>query len=376
MKHLTLVTMQLKTPGGIERFISTLAEMLSNDYQIEIVSNYGKPTDALAFPLPKNVKLTSLTPIQPQEISMKKLITSLKWHKIPAELKRRKKITSTQNKVFKNYFNNLKTDYIITDRALYSKLVAKYYHGNAQKIATDHNYHQNNPKYINELLSSISSFDYLVVATKELQEFYSSKTPVKCIEIPNPLPKIPSKKSKLNSNNLLSVGRLVPEKDYPLLIDTMKIIHDKNPDIHLTIIGDGLEKTSLKAQINSLNLGSVITLTGWLPQSEIEKYYYDSSLFVMTSKTEAFGLALAEAMSYGLPCLALARASGAKAQLKNGIGFLIQNQDVHQIAEKITKLLNDRVALQKQQVIINKAIQKYNLNNVADYWKKILSSEI
>lgn len=374
MKRLTLVTMQLKTPGGIERFISTLAEMLSSDFEIEIVSNYGKPTDTLAFPLPKNVKLTSLTPIQPQEISMKKLITSLKWHKIPAELKRRKKITSTQNKVFKNCFNNLKTDYIITDRALYSKLVAKYYHGNAKKIATDHNYHQNNPKYINELLSSISSFDYLVVATKELQEFYSSKTPVKCIEIPNSLPKIPSKKSKLNSNNLLSVGRLVPEKDYPLLIDTMKIIHDKNPDIHLTIIGDGLEKTSLKAQINSLNLGSVITLTGWLPQSEIEKYYYDSSLFVMTSKTEAFGLALTEAMSYGLPCLALARASGARAQINRKTGLLLNTSDPAVIAAKITDLLNHKDKLQSiQPFIIQEINNQYSTNAIRSKWIKLLT---
>lgn len=374
MKHLTLVTMQLKTPGGIERLISTLAEMLSNDYQIEIVSNYGKPTDTLAFPLPKNVKLNFLTPIQPQEISMKKLINSLKWHKIPTELKRRKKITSAQNKVFKNYFNNLKTDYIITDRALYSKLVAKYYHGNAKKIATDHNYHQNNPKYINELLSSISSFDYLVVATKELQEFYSSKTPVKCIEIPNPLPKIPSKKSKLNSNNLLSVGRLVPEKDYPLLIDTMKKIHDKNPDIHLTIIGDGLEKTSLKAQINSLNLGSVITLTGWLPQSEIEKYYYDSSLFVMTSKTEAFGLALTEAMSYGLPCLALARASGARAQITRKTGLLLNTSDPAVIAAKITDLLNHKDKLQSiQPFIIQEINNQYSTNAIRSKWIKLLT---
>ena len=373
MKRLTLVTMQLKTPGGIERFISTLAEMLSNDYQIEIVSNYGKPTDTLAFPLPKNVKLAFLTPIQPQEVSMKKLITSLKWHKIPAELKRRKKITSTQNKVFKNYFKNLKTDYIITDRALYSKLVAKYYHGNAKKIATDHNFHQNNPRYINELLSSIKTFDCLVVATKELKEFYSSKTSVKCLEIPNSLPRIPNKKSKLNSNNLLSVGRLVPEKDYPLLINTMRIVHDKNPDIHLTIVGDGLEKPSLKAQIKSLDLGSVITLTGWLPQSEIEKYYYDSSLFIMTSKTEAFGLALTEAMSYGLPCLTLARTSGARSQITPENGILLHEANPNLIAEKILEAFSNRTALFNYQTKINSNITNYSAQAVKESWLNLLN---
>ena len=148
MKKITLVTMQLKTPGGIERFITTLATMFSDEYQVEIVVNYGKPTDALAFPLSKNVQLTFLSPVQPQEISMKQIIKGFKWHRIPAELKRRYHINHTRNQVFKKYFSSLETDYIITERALYNSLVSKCYHGPAKKIATDHNFHQNNPKYI------------------------------------------------------------------------------------------------------------------------------------------------------------------------------------------------------------------------------------
>ena len=51
MKKITIFTMQLRTPGGIERFVTTLANMLSTEYEVEIVANYGKPTDALAFNL-------------------------------------------------------------------------------------------------------------------------------------------------------------------------------------------------------------------------------------------------------------------------------------------------------------------------------------
>ena len=71
MKKITLVTMQLKTPGGIERFVSTLAGIFADDYEVEIVANYGRPTDTLAFPLHKNVKVTFLGPVQPKEISLK-----------------------------------------------------------------------------------------------------------------------------------------------------------------------------------------------------------------------------------------------------------------------------------------------------------------
>lgn len=373
MKKITLVTMQLKTPGGIERSISTLAAMFSNDYEIEIVANYGKPSDHLSFSVPKTVKLTFLTPVQPQEISMKHLITSLKWHQIPSELKRRYHINHTRNQVFKNYFSSLTTDYIITDRAMYNSLVSKYYHGPAKKIATDHNFHQNNSHYISTLLNSLKTFDALVVSTKELQNFYQPKTSVKCYCIPNALDSIPSRKSPLSSDNIVSVGRLVPEKDFSTLIEAMSIIHSINPKVHLTIIGDGSEKSNLKKLINSKKLNSCITMTGWLSQEKIAKYYCNSSLFVMTSKTEAFGLVLTEAMSYGLPCIAFARASGARAQLNSKNGFLIQDANATKMARTIVSALNDKNNLKLLQNNINQETkEKYDKKVIKGEWQKLL----
>ncbi len=374
MKKLTIFTMQLRTPGGIERFVTTLANMLSTEYEVEIVANYGKPTDTLAFHISPKVKLTFLTPTQPLEVSMKHLIFSFKWHRIPSELIRRRQITHTQKQVYRQYLAHLNTDFIITDRATYNSLIANYYNGNAIKIATDHNYHQNNHKYINELLSSIKSFDTLVVATKELRDFYAKRTNVKCVTIPNPIPNIPTKKSPLTTKNLVSVGRLVPEKDYPLLVNAMSIVHAKDPEIHLTIIGDGVERQALKSQISSLHLGNTVVLTGWLPQNKIAKYYYDSSLFIMTSKTEAFGLVLTEAMSYGLPCLALSRASGARAQITKKTGLLLNTSDPAVIAAKITDLLNHKDKLQSiQPFIIQEINNQYSTNVIRSKWIELLT---
>ena len=373
MPRVTIITMQLHTPGGIERFISTLASMLSKDYQVEIIANYGHPSDSPAFSIPDHVKLTFLTPKQPAEISLKQLITHLKWHQIPAELSRRKNIANTQNQAFHNYLKNLDTDYIITDRANYSHLVTKYYHGKAKKIATDHNFHQNNSKYIHELLNSIASFDALVLATNELRDFYANKTSIPCHSIPNPLPSIPIKKTPLTTKNIISVGRLVPEKDFSLLINAMKYVHEKDPNIHLTIVGDGIEKSKLQLQIHSSHLENTVTLTGWLSQPEIAKLYYDSSLFVMTSKTEAFGLVLSEAMSYGLPCLALSRASGAKAQITANIGLLLDTDDPITIAENILSLLHSPAKLQKYQNNISPHIQRYSTSDILKQWQSLLS---
>ena len=365
--------MQLHTPGGIERFISTLATMLSNDFEVEIIANYGRTKDTLAFPLPSNLKLTFLTPDQPEEISMKYLITHFKLHRIPSEIIRRLTITKNQKQAFKAYLSRLDTDYIITDRANYNNLISRYYHGHAIKIATDHNFHQNNPKYINELIKSLKGFNYLIVATEELKNFYKNKIkPTKCLAIPNPLISIPTQKSMLKSKNLLSIGRLCPEKDFSTLIAAMQIVHRQDPDIHLAIIGDGNERQALQNQISSLHLTNSITLTGWLPQNKIAKYYYDSSLFVMTSKTEAFGLVLTEAMSYGLPCLALSRASGARAQITKDTGLLINTENPTIIASHVLNLIHHPAVLKSYQLNISKTIRNYSLDSVKQSWLQIL----
>ena len=372
MKKITIITMQLKTPGGIERFVTTLANMFSHDFEVEIVSNYGKKNDVLAFPLDKKVKTTFLTPIQPAEVSMKNLITSFKWHQIPKELARRNEIYATKNQVFKKYLKDLKTDYIITERAEYSSLINKFYSGSAIKIATDHNYHQNNQQYIKELMNSIQGFNYLVVATDELKKDYEKLTNTKCLQINNPLNTIPIRKSELKSKNLISVGRFVPEKDFGTLIDVIAKVHEKDQDIHLTIIGDGVTFPVVKEKIKNLGLENDISLPGFLSQKEIEKYYYDSSLFVMTSKTEAFGLVLAEAMSYGLPCIAFDRASGARSQIKKDTGILIKNADINEMANQIIRLLNTPSTLQNYQSNISKTIANYSIEKVASDWSSII----
>ncbi len=372
MKKITIITMQLKTPGGIERFVTTLADIFSKDFEVEVVSNYGRPEEKLAFNMPKNVKVSFLTPNQPKEVSMKNLIASFKWHKIIGELNRRQEIDSTREQVFKKFLRGLKTDYIITDRALYSYMVRKYYRGDAIKIATDHNYHQNSNKYIDELLSSITGFDYLVVATDELKDFYSVRTKVKCLKINNPLDVIPTKKTSLSNKNLISVGRFVPEKDFESLIDVMKLVHEKDQDIHLTIIGDGVTYTRIKSKVKTLGLEKVVSLPGFLSQSEIEKYYYGSSLFVLTSKTEAFGLVLTEAMSYGLPCIAFDRASGARAQITRHTGILIRDFNKEEMASRIVNLMNDKESLKTYQESINQVISKYDKKQIQKDWAKIV----
>jgi len=374
-QKITILTMHTGF-GGIERFVATLASMLSQNYTITIIANYGQPSDE-AFTYPKNVTIKYLSPKLPAMISLKQLAKTKNPVAIARELKRRQKLNAERRHALKNALQNLDTDIIITERAEYSHAAQKYCQNpKILKIATDHNFHQNQPKYIKSLLSSIKGFDYLVVGTQELRDFYRDKTgSTKCIFLPFPLDQIPTQKTTFAQPNLISAGRFSPEKGFTDLIEVMNKVHAALPQTKLFLLGDGPEEPAIQAKIKQLGLEQTIIMPGFIRHENIAPYFYNSSLFILTSHTEAFGLVLAEAMSYGLPCIAFDSASGARAQITSDLGLLIKHRDQDAMARAIIDLIKNRPKLQKYQNHITKTIQALSKAAILADWQKILQAE-
>jgi len=362
--------------GGIERLVATLADMLSQDYAVTIIANYGNSSDE-AFSYPKNVSIKYLLPKLPEIISLKKLLKQKNPGAIIREFNRRHKLNSARRHALKNALKDLDTDIIITERAFYSSAVNKYCKNqDILKIATDHNHHQSNKKYIKELISSVRNFDSLVVATPELRDFYKTKIKdTKCVLIPNPLSHIPTKKTTFANRNLISAGRLSPEKGFIDLINVMETVQDELPETKLFLLGDGPEKSAIQTEIKRLNLEKSIVMPGFVRHEDIAPYFYDSSLFILTSHTEAFGLVLTEAMSYGLPCVAFDSASGARAQITPQTGVLIKDRNQDKMAHAIIDLLRSPQTLKTYQKQIAKNINAFSKSVVLQDWKKILESQ-
>jgi len=102
---------------------------------------------------------------------------------------------------------------------------------------------------------------------------------------------------------ILSIGRLVPYKGYPVLIKAMKHLPEK---YHLIIGGEGPLREELEKFIDSENLRDRVSLRGYLADEELPAFYGACDLFVLSSvmKTEAFGIVQIEAMSCGKPVVA------------------------------------------------------------------------
>lgn len=371
-KTVAIITMKT-THGGIERFVATLANSLADDYKIKIIATYGEAGKE-SFAYRDNIEIKYLVKKAPEIISAKELLSKRDIIGLLKEIPRRISINYEKRVCNKRAIEELDTDIVITERAYYSKLVGKYLRNKKTvKIASDHNYHQNNKKYIRKLVASVKGFDYLILSTKELYDFYKKiiKKP-KCVLIPNGIPSIPKKKSKLSTQNIVAVGRLEPEKGFLELIDVMKRLHENNSKIKLFLIGDGSQSGQIKEKINNYGLEKYVIMPGMISQKKIADYFYESSIYVMTSMTEAFGLVLIEAMSFGLPCIAFDDASGARGLITPDVGVLVKNRSHEQMAAKILELLNDRKKLLYLQKNINDYVRAFDASTIKAEWINIL----
>ena len=253
-------------------------------------------------------------------------------------------------------------------------MVSKFVKKGIRKIAWEHNHHNNNSKYINSLVSSCKNMDYFVPVSKELAEFYKKYLGKKVFYIPNCLDKIPNKLSKLDSKNLVSVGRLSKEKGFDDLLRLFKKISSKHSDWKLNIIGDGMERNDLLALANELKLGDKVVFHGYQNKEYINEVLLDSSIYVMTSHTESFGLVLIEAMSYGIPCLAYTSAQGANEIIDDGVnGYLIKDRNEEEMLEKINNLIDDEKLRKKLGKEARSKSKEYSGEVVLEKWSKLIN---
>lgn len=370
MKKVTILSHNLDV-GGIERYISLLSKMLENDYEIEIVSTF-KYNEKPAFDFSKKIKITYLIDGRPDLVSVKKLIKEKKYISVLKEIINRFKLTSKEKRLTKDVIKNKKTDYILTTRVKHHLWVYKYLDFSKTKaIMTEHNFHNNDKKYIAKLVKCSKKFHTLVLCTLSLKEYYEKIMYCKCVYIPNVIESVSNKDADINSNYLISVGRLSPEKGFLDLIDVFKLIKEKKKDMKLYLIGEGYERERLEQKIKSLGLEKDIILTGNLNSKELEKYYLKSSIYLMSSFTEIFGLVLIEAMNYGLTCVAFSSADGAKYLLKDNVGYLIENRDKNKMAKTVIELLSDREQLKEKQKFLHSYVEKFSMEKVKVQWLEL-----
>lgn len=353
--------------------------MLKDDYEIEIISVYRLYNNPV-FDIDKNVKIKYLLKdLKPNREELKLAIRNFNILKFIKEIyKSIKCLYFRRNKMIRE-IKDCNSDIIISTRYLFNKWVGNNANKNIFKIAWEHNHPHGNKKYENKVINSCRKMDSLVLVSNNLTKYYTNlfkqrKISCKCFYIPNVLDNNSNEVSNLTEKRLISVGRLSPEKGYDDLIEVFNKLHKKKLDWHLDIVGDGKEKDKLLKKIKEYKLDNYVTLHGYQKTDYINSLLKRSSIYLMASFTESFGIVLIEAMNYGIPCIAFDSAEGANEIIINNVnGYLVSNRNKEDMVNMIIKLIDEENLRKKMGIKAKEISKKFNKLNVKEKWINLLN---
>ena len=231
-------------------------------------------------------------------------------------------------------------------------------------IVTEHssNLYSDATRLSKKMLSQIYlESSYNIAVSPYFANFLSTKFNTKFDYIPNSvaIEKNGIKKDKNNALiELIHVAHCVPIKQQDLLLRGFKQALYENPNVHLTIIGDGPELPKLKALARELNITEQVTFCGTLSNEEVKYKIQESDIFILTSKKETFGVVLIEAMAAGLPSIST-KSGGPEGILTNDNLGILCDQSPTSIAN----------------AILEASTKEYNPIKIREYAIKVFSAE-
>jgi len=187
-----------------------------------------------------------------------------------------------------------------------------------------------------------------VVALTNYDKAYVSRKLHNVVVIPNPLSFSPITDEEFElgfavRHNILACGRLNAYlvKGLDTMIECFARIATKYPNWDLDIAGKGDEQSEnyLKDLCAKYNVKDRVHFLGF--SEHIDEIMKDHSIFVLTSRSEGFGMVITEAMSMGCPCISF-NLSGPSEIIINTIdGYLVESQNKTALIEAIESLINN-----------------------------------
>ena len=216
----------------------------------------------------------------------------------------------------------------------------------------------------------VRRFDKFVVLTEEDKGYWGALPNIQVI--PNAAKVVVGKMSDVKSKRVIAVGRLDYQKGFDRLVKAWDIVI-KEPCLNgwrLDIFGQGEWQQMLNEMIRERGLQGSAYINR--PTNSINEEYAASSLIVMTSNYEGFGMVLVEAMSKGVPAISFDCVCGPSDIIQHDKnGLLVKNGDIEALAEAMKRVMLDdeyRVRLSAEAM---KITQKYDEEKVMQMWYDI-----
>ena len=170
------------------------------------------------------------------------------------------------------------------------------------------------------------------------------------------------------STYLLAVGRLVPEKGFDLLIESMEKLNNKK--IKLVIAGDDDHKSKYSKALKKKAEGKAhINFTGYLKRENLWILYKKAALFVMPSFYEGHPISLLEALCCGTPYIVSKIKAVENMGLNDDRMFEVGNVDM--LTEKISQYVHVGIDAAEREKISDLMAENYNWEKIAEQTRRV-----
>jgi len=336
--------------GGTERVISILANHFAREG--EDVTILMTANDKLDYTLDKNVKIN--------------LITSNTGKSVIKRINRIRVLRSlyTQNKdaVFYSFG---------TETNLFSILASL---GKKVNLVLSERSDPNQCTF-KLLRDSIYFFGAkFVFQTEQARQCFSKRIQDRGVVISNPLrDDIPDCYKGERKKTIVAVGRLIPVKNYPLLIRAFAMLHSEYPDYQLQIFGQGEELEKLQELTKQLDVQRDVCFCGFT--ENVLEQIKTAGMYVLSSDYEGVSNSLLEAMALGVPVIATdCPIGGATSLIQNGEnGLLIPVGDENSLYESMKRYAKHIAFADKCGQNAAKVRNENETTRIAKLWKDCIS---
>lgn len=143
-----------------------------------------------------------------------------------------------------------------------------------------------------------------------------------------------------SGNQLLYIGRMEPRKGIHVLLEAFELLLKEHSDVKLTIIGKNLLGQTFIDDLHK-KFGEKIHILGHIDESELRSYLQTSTMLIVPSLVEGFGLTAAEGMAAGI-CVIGSNSPGIRSILKDSeTGILFKSGDPFACKDAIHRALKD-----------------------------------
>jgi len=170
---------------------------------------------------------------------------------------------------------------------------------------------------------------------------------------------------------LLNVAHYIEQKSHSDLITAMNSIIDEYPDAHLFCVGRGPLKNEIKNEVSQQGLEDYITVTGFVTQEELYRYYSIADLFVLSSIREGLSIALIEAMAAELPVVATDIPGTNEIVKHNMTGKLVDKESPEQLANAVCDIKKDNLENEYGKRGYHRVISEYSVEQSVCEYKKL-----